>query len=297
MANSLNDSNVKNCNRSELIANGIILVTTTQLTTGNVQMELNTKLLAVGISLSLSCSLMAAENNDAAENNRGHIEKHGYIYGFGVGVNNGIYKDYELPVIPLPIIGYRGEDFSVFGPFVSYHFYKNDGLQLSLNAAPRFGGFDEDDADIFKGMADRKLSLDSGLGLSYQHNDWKFESSAMFDVLGRSNGYEVKTTLGKMMRFGPVFIEPSVGLSYLDAKHVDYYYGVSEQEATASRVNYQGDSALNKTLGLTIMTPIFFSGITALSLENTWYDSSISDSPLTENDSSLSIQLTFSKFF
>lgn len=263
-------------------------------------MTFNAKLLTILTTLSLSSCLMAADKNNTSGdkgNNRGQIEKYGFIYGLGIGVNNGLYKDYDLPIIPLPIVGYRGKDFSVYGPFISYHFFKQDGLKLSLNAAPRFGGFDEDDADIFSGMKNRKMSLDTGLGLSYKNDDWKFTSSAMFDVLGRSKGLEVKTSVGKMMRFGPVFIEPSVGLSYLDAKHVDYYYGVDSNEATISRMSYEGSSALNKTVGLAIMTPIFFKGITALNFENTWYDSSISDSPLTEGDSSLSIRFTFSKFF
>jgi outer membrane protein len=276
-------------------------VTTTQcqLTTGKHLMILNAKLFVMAATLSLSCSLMAAVKDETpgGENNRGQIEKYGFIYGLGIGVNNGLYKNYDLPIIPLPIIGYRDEDFSVYGPFVSYHFFKQDGLKLSLNAAPRFGGFDEDDADIFSGMKERKISLDAGLGLSYKNDDWKLTSSAMLDMLGRSKGFEVKTSVGKMMRFGPVFIEPSVGLSYLDAKHVGYYYGVDSHEATVSRMSYEGGSALNKTVGLAIMTPIFFKGITALNFENTWYDTSISDSPLIEGNTSLSIRFTFSKFF
>ena len=119
----------------------------------------------------------------------------------------------------------------------------------------------------------------------------------MFDVLGRSNGAQVKTSVGKMMRFGPVFIEPSVGLSYLDTNHVDYYYGVRVNESTQSRKHYQGKSALNKTVGLAIMTPIFFKGITALNIDNTWYDTSINNSPLTDADSSWRVRLIFSKFF
>ena len=152
-------------------------------------MTFNAKLLTILATLSLSSCLMAAEKNNASgdrDNNRGQIEKYGFIYGLGIGVNNGVYKDYDLPIIPLPIIGYRGEDFSVYGPFVSYHFFKQDGLKLSLNAAPRFGGFDEDDADIFNGMTDRKISIDSGLGLSYKNDDWKFTSNP-FDRPNTSN--------------------------------------------------------------------------------------------------------------
>ncbi len=260
-------------------------------------MKLRYAPLATMIASTFCLSAAANETEYPRDNNRQHIEKYGFIYGLGVGVNNGIYKDYDLPVIPLPIIGYRGEKFSAFGPFISYHAWQNDAFKLSIKAAPRFGGFEQDDADIFNGMDERKLSIDAGFGLTYQQNDWKIDTSIMKDVLGKSDGMEIKSTLGKMMRFGPVFIEPSVGLSYVDANHVDYYYGVRAHEATNARLQYTGKSALNKTLGLSVMTPIFFNGITTLGIENTWYDTSISDSPLTDDDASLSVRIMFSKFF
>ncbi|MGB1298351.1 MAG: MipA/OmpV family protein [Psychrobium sp.] len=246
---------------------------------------------------SLTTSFACAKEQDKRGDNRQRMEKFGFIYGAGIGIDNGIYKDHDQPVIPLPIIGYRGEKFSVFGPFVSYHAWRGEHFKLSLNAAPRFGGYEADDADIFEGMDERKLSLDAGIGLTYQHNDWKIDTSIMRDVLGKSDGLEVKSTFGKMMRFGPVFVEPSVGLSYVDSNHVDYYYGVAAHEVTANRMQYTGDSALNKTLGVSVMTPIFFGGITSINIENTWFDDNISDSPLTDGDSSLAIRLMFSKFF
>lgn len=260
-------------------------------------MKLKYATLASIIATTFCFSAAAKDTQSPNDNNRKHIEKYGFIYGLGIGVDNGIYKDYDLPVIPLPIIGYRGKKFSAFGPFVSYHAWQNESLKLSLKAAPRFGGFEQDDANIFTGMDERKLSIDAGFGLTYQQNDWKVDTSIMRDILGKSDGLEIKSTLGKMMRFGPVFIEPSVGLSYVDANHVDYYYGVRAHEVTNSRHQYNGKSALNKTLGLSVMTPIFFNGITTLGIENTWYDSSISDSPLTDGDSSLSVRIMFSKFF
>ena len=92
-------------------------------------------------------------------------------------------------------------------------------------------------------------------------------------------------------------IEPNIGLSYLDSRHVDYYYGVEADEATASRPAYAADSAVNTSLGVKLMTTALLGGITRIVVENTWYDSSIDDSPLTDEDSALSIFVTFSKFF
>jgi len=46
-----------------------------------------------------------------------------------------------------------------------------------------------------------------------------------------------------------------------------------------------------------MVSTAWFGGLTRISVENTWFDSAISDSPLTDADSSLGIYIAFSKFF
>ena len=91
--------------------------------------------------------------------------------------------------------------------------------------------------------------------------------------------------------------EPSFSLRYLDSNNVDYYYGVKANETNEFTTQYQGKAALNATLGLSIATPIFLGGFTQVSLDYTWYDSAITDSPLVEKDTGLGARLLFSKFF
>jgi outer membrane protein len=146
-------------------------------------------------------------------------------------------------------------------------------------------------------MEDRKPSLDFGLGMNYKKDSWKFEVSSSHDVLDRSNGAELSTKIGKTFRIGPVAIEPVIGLSYQDSKFVDYYYGVEASEANSSRPEYDGDAAINRTLGVTFSTAVFLGGFTRITIENEWLDSSLTDSPLTDTDTSLKLLYCFSRFF
>jgi outer membrane protein len=220
-----------------------------------------------------------------------------FLYGVGISVNQEIYKGYNTRVMPIPLIGYKGRKLSVFGPFVSYELTDFNRFRLSVKLSPRFQGFDESDSAIFKGMEKRKSSLDAGIDLNYEENDWKIGLNSMFDTLGRSKGYEVKSTFGRVFRYGPIFFEPSVSFSYLDKKHVDYYYGVSISEINQDRIAYNGNSALNKNIGLSISTPVLFGGFTRLSIEHTWYDETITNSPLVKKDTSFNTLLLFTKFF
>ena len=221
----------------------------------------------------------------------------GFLYGFGLSTNKEIYKDYDRRNLLLPIIGYKGEKFNVYGPFVSYEVEKISGIKILVQAAPRFQGFDDDDSYIFDGMADRKFSMDAGIGLHYKKDDWKITFSSMFDVLARSNGMELTSSIGNIFRFGPIFIEPKITFSYLDSNHVDYYYGVGIDEINVNRTAYVGQSALNTSIGLSISTPIFLGGYTQININHTWFDSVITDSPLVEDHSTLIIRILYTRKF
>ena len=239
----------------------------------------------------------ASDSGTERGENRARLEPRGFIYGAALGIEREIYDGFERRVVPLPVLGYRGENLTVFGPFVSWEAAEFGDIELDLRLSPRFDGFDESDSEIFTGMEEREFSMDFGFSLGYQRNDWKIEAASLHDALDRSEGRELTLGLARVFRKGPVFIEPEIGLSYLDRRHVDYYFGVAESEAAAFRPAYDGDSALNATLGFTLVTPAFLGGLTRVGIENTWFDSSIADSPLTETDSSLSVYIAFSRFF
>ncbi|GHG60654.1 structural protein MipA [Alishewanella longhuensis] len=220
----------------------------------------------------------------------------GYLYGVGVGVNQEIYRGYKRRTIPLPLIGYRGEKLSVYGPFVSYQLLQHNNLTLNAKLAPRFAGFDDSDSDVFIGMAKRKNSLDGGLGVQFRQQNWVIEADTLVDLLGNSKGQESKLSVGYGWRFGPVQLEPKVGISYSDSKLVDYYYGVRQSEASANRMAYRAGSAFNYNAGFSLSNPLF-GGMTRLGVEHHWYDNSISDSPLTDRDRGFSAFISWSTFF
>tara|TARA_R100001443_G_scaffold113498_1_gene128319 strand:- start:45599 stop:46420 length:822 start_codon:yes stop_codon:yes gene_type:complete len=220
----------------------------------------------------------------------------GFLYGVGIGINQEIYRGYKRRTIPLPLVGYRGEKLSVYGPFVSYQLLQQGNFSVSAKLAPRFAGFDESDSNVFSGMAKRKSSLDGGIAVQFRQQSWLFEAETVVDLLGNSKGQESKLAVGYNVRFGPLLLEPKLGVSYADSNLVDYYYGVRLNEATAERMAYRAGSAVNYNAGLSLSNPLL-GGMARLGVEHHWYDSSISDSPLTDRDSGVSAFLSWSRFF
>jgi outer membrane protein len=238
----------------------------------------------------------AADDKGRGEN-RERIEPMGWLWGGALGVRREIYKDFDRRVIPLPIIGYRDEKLQVYGPFANYEFLNVGNWAISGLVSPRFSGFDESDSDVFAGMDDREFSMDAGLGIGYQVDNWKLELASLHDILNRSDGNEVTLEFGRVFRTGPLFIEPKIGLSYLDDNHVDYYYGVAGDEATAGRPAFEGEASLNTTLSVSFVTPIYFNGLTRIAIQNTWFDPNITDSPLTDSNAGVEYFIRFSRFF
>lgn len=242
---------------------------------------------ALVLAMTVACSNVAAAEETP----------NGFLYGVGVGVNQEIYRGYSSRTIPLPILGYRGEKLSVYGPFVSYQLAELGNFSVSAKLAPRFDGFDSSDSTVFTGMAKRKDSLDGGIAVQLRQQDWLLEADTVFDLLGNSNGQESTLAVSYSYRFNAVVVEPKFAVSYADSDLVDYYYGVREDEAIAGRSAYSADGVWNYSAGLAVSTPLFFGGMTRLGIEHKWYGSSISDSPLTDRDTGLSAFISWSRFF
>lgn len=239
------------------------------------------------------------EEHTSTDPKHEEVRKHqsGFFYGAMLGYKTEIYKGVDNDFSAFPVVGYRSNNFNFLGPFISYRLLDHGPLEVNSILRYNFAGYDSSDSAFLNGMEDRDASLDLGIGLSYKKQHWAAKFDAQHDVIGNSNGFKLKASIGKTFYFGPIFVEPNLGLHYWDNQYVDYYYGVSVNEATSGREVYQGRYAINKKLGLNISTPIFFGGFTRLSLEQIWYDASIANSPLTDSDNSVNIRMTFSRFF
>lgn len=241
-------------------------------------------------SLLLSSAAFAQQPQNAQQ-------PQGWMWGFGVAASQDVYTDFDNRIVPIPIIGYTGEKLRVYGPFVGYQLFQQDGFTLDAQLVPVFAGYEEDDSAVFTGMEDRDFSYAAGIGLNYNTGGWVYSLSTNADILGKFDGYQASARIGKQFRIDQYMIEPSIGVNYQDSNYVDYYYGVRPEEGTAFRSAYNGDGALNTEIRIAVSTRQFFKGMTRLELGATFFDDSISDSPLTDDDTSLNAMLVYTRFF
>jgi outer membrane protein len=165
------------------------------------------------------------------------------------------YKGMNGNLLLLPALNIEKSDFYLRGITAGYRllsFKQRNSIDLILR--PRLVGYNADEGgEAFRGMHNRSDSLHGGLSANMQFDSLKLNIDALTDLLGKSKGQEVSASMGKAFRLdNALSVTPSVGLKWQSEKYVDYYYGVTPQEASLIRPLYKGKSVLNYTAGLNV---------------------------------------------
>ncbi|SET74971.1 MipA/OmpV family protein [Thalassotalea agarivorans] len=246
------------------------------------------------LGLLLLCLMLPVSAEQKQQTN---LQQKGFIYGLGVSVSQELYKGYNRRIVPIPVLGYNSEYLNIYGPFVNINLLRAGAVTVALSGNPRFAGYDESDSDIFLGMEERKNSYEVGGLIGVQAGQWSLDFAARYDLLNVHKGSTFSSTLSRRFNYGMVFIEPSIGITIFDADLVNYYYGVRESEATATRPAYQAESSKRGNVGVVFSTPMWLNGFTQLGVNFAAYDREIENSPLVDTNKQLSLFLSFSKFF
>ena len=119
-------------------------------------------------------------------------------------------------------LGDKGEDFS---------------WGFSLTAQPRTFGHETKDITEYVGLDARETTIEGGLAFSALYHDTYLEVMLLTDVLDRHDSWLVKAELGDEFHFGDFSLYPSLIVSYQSDAFVNYYYGVTQEEADRTRNN------------------------------------------------------------
>lgn len=219
--------------------------------------------------------------------------------GFGAIAINVPYKEYDMKVMPIPIVTYKGDNFWVSGLGGGYYLFNSASDKISIMGYYDPMQFKHEDSDNEKlqQLTTRKGTMMAGL--SYVHNTQygSLRVALTGDVLGNSNG--VIADMAWLYRYinGSFSITPAVGLKWNSENQNDYYYGISRYESRRSGLGkYNPDSDTMPYAELTVNYRFLHNwnlyGVGRWSHLN----DEVTDSPMVENswNSILSIGVTYS---
>ena len=214
-------------------------------------------------------------------------------WGVGLGIDNEPMryedKDGDINLSGLFKLRYQGDKFNI-DKAISYELISGDKYAVEVIADSKNRGFDVEDNKIFKGMKERNSAVDLG-GRAILKTD--LLGSIVVDVtkdVGSSDGIEAGIKLGGISPHTAHWtgekkfdIAAVGGIRYQSADAVDYYYGVKNTDATATRSAYKGKSATTPFVGFEAQANISKNITITGDLGIEKVASSIKNSSLTEN--------------
>ncbi len=168
-------------------------------------------------------------------------EKQKLTIGAGPYIQTQPYKDVDSIIIPSPVIFYDDGLFYIRWSRAGVYFLgsKQDDYMwgFSITAQPRTYSFIASDSETLTGMNERKTTWEGGLAFSATYHEAYIEIMVVHDLMNRYDSWMIKTEIGYDIKMGDFSFYPSVIIGYQSDDFVNYYYGVSAQEATTSVYN------------------------------------------------------------
>jgi MipA family protein len=198
------------------------------------------------------------------------------------------YRGMSARVYPVPLFGYESERLYLRGVSGGYRLFQGEGWSVGPVVQPRFEGYKSSDSSALIGMEDRRITVDAGVGFSWQTRWGLLSVSWVADILGRHGGYETELAYTVLFPWKGFDIIPSLGIRCKSSSLTNYYYGVDSEEALPGRPSYKAGPAIDPFARIAVKRDLVekFSLLGAVQCE--WFDAEIKDSPIVDRTHSIS---------
>ena len=188
----------------------------------------------------------------------------------------------QLDLVPLYL--YEGRYFFARGAAGGVHIVHNDSIEFNVLARYRFQKLDPDRNAFFDGLEEREQTLEGGVQFRIAQAWGQLTAEYLTDTLGRHNGQQAQVAYRYNFAAGRWSISPFISWTYQDSKLTNYYFGVSEAEATAERPEFSAGSSQWLGFGLNTAWHVSSRIVLFANVGFAGVDSDVLDSPLVEED-------------
>jgi len=231
----------------------------------------------------------------------------------GVGKRtNPVVDSSDIPLILVPQISYYGERFFIENLEVGYTIHDSERFMLNAIVTPgRDRGFflREDINNFFvesvtefsstvppsdiplstvainiDDLHKRRLAGLAGIELSSGWKNLQWQVQLLQDITKVHRGKEVRFALGSQYAFKEHAFSASTGFTWKSESIVNYYYGISPQEAEGTPFSYQAGSGFTPFVRLSWKKPLNKRWQLNGSIQYEQLSSAINNSPLVKED-------------
>jgi outer membrane protein len=204
--------------------------------------------------------------------------------GLGVLSSPRPYVGAENSTFPAPLLELSYKNLFVQGIQAGFRLFDNDTFSVDARARIVFNGLDPEDSEFLVGMNKRRSTIEGGFVGTWKPGKFRVSAGLYTDLLGRYYGQQATADLSRTWTFNRYRwgLTPSIGLIWQSGNFVDYYYGVTPDEALPDRPPFEGHAAVN------LNSSIFAYFFLTMRIRLTGYvrvqrlDNEISDSPIVD---------------
>lgn len=211
-------------------------------------------------------------------------------FGMGVGFTQAQspYRSVSSSPNTVPAyINYEGEKGYFRGIEGGLHLWKQgergNSLTFSALASVRMEGYKASDSGFLQGMEKRKWSLEAGVGAALQNGYNRFTAKVLTDTLGRHKGQSIDFGYAYIYPVNrKLMLIPAFNTTWQSSHLLDYYFGVTPQEASLEREAYEAASGVQFRASLVVNYTINPNTSLMLVSSTRWLPNSVTDSPLVD---------------
>jgi len=170
--------------------------------------------------------------------------------GFRLGSSPYVGEADENSADLVPLYLYEGKYVFAHGTSGGVHIFRNELFSFDALLQYRFQRLDPGDVPERAGLREREQTLDGGVQAGLNTRWGTLSANWLTDTMDRHGGQEVNLSYRYNFDFAHWSISPFLNWSWQDADLVNYYFGVSPEEATADRPAYSPGSAKGFGFGL-----------------------------------------------
>jgi outer membrane protein len=167
----------------------------------------------------------------------------------------------------------------------------NAGWEFAVGGRMQTLGFGNHESDSLSGVSAPKWTIEFGPGVGLRRWPVQVHLAAFVEPTNRHDGITGELSFSYPIKHSRGYIVPNVAAVYQDDRYTDYYYGVSDVEATAGRPAYEPGDALNTEIRVDWAYAITDKWLLSGKLGYELLDDSIQNSPLVDRDDLWSVNL------
>ena len=252
---------------------------------------MNKKLLSIYLTALSSISI--AQPVDTTE------KDHQLQIGMAAVSSQSIYVGGKNQSRVFPAIDYKYQRFYFQAGDLGVNLFENDNWEINSGIGINLAGDqDRGDSRILADLPNLSIPLSAFVSIQYKTSIGLFKAKHDYEINNKHNGNSSSLSYSAPIRQGSWLLIPQVSYQHHSSEVINYFYGISTEDATAQLPAYQTDAVNNWQLSFMGLRQINNKWSFVGSIQNEFIGDEISNSPMVDQDNRLSVFAGFLyKFF